>query len=278
MFIRKIYYGLPLPARSFVRRVFYLPHDTVQYIFKSKDEIRPPKGIIFVGSGDFVEKGKVFLEYFKELGHLKPEHHVLDVGCGIGRMAIPMTKFLNESGSYKGFDIVKKGINWCKKNISKRYPNFEFQHLDIFNPLYNTKGKLESTEFKFPYKDESFDFVFLTSVFTHMLPEDVEHYMSEISRVLKQGGHCFITYFVLDDISRDNIKTYKSEMAFPHYRGHYRLMDQKVNTANVAFNLKYLDALYKDNGLSLEGGVFPGWWSGRERLHDFQDIVVGVKL
>lgn len=43
----------------------------------------------------------------------------------------------------------------------------------------------------------SFDFVFLTSVFTHLLPEDMNNYFSEVVRVLTHARRCLITYFLL---------------------------------------------------------------------------------
>ena len=62
----------------------------------------------------------------------------------------------------------------------------------------NTRQRLTA----FPCADNSFDLVFLTSVFTHMFAGDVENYLSEISRVLKPGGKCLITWFLLDEVSR----------------------------------------------------------------------------
>ena len=53
------------------------------------------------------------LKQFIDLGGLKPEHRVLDIGSGIGRVAIPLTEYLNEKGSYEGFDVVELGVNWC---------------------------------------------------------------------------------------------------------------------------------------------------------------------
>jgi tRNA A58 N-methylase Trm61 len=54
---------------------------------------------------------------FVEHCHIQPHYAVLDVGSGIGRMARPLTRFLNGAGAYYGFDIVKPGIQWCKKSM-----------------------------------------------------------------------------------------------------------------------------------------------------------------
>src|SRR5438874_4060962 len=75
----------------------------------------PPASMIFVGSGDFRQIGRVFRDYFIELGDLQPGDRVLDIGCGIGRMAIPLTKYLSKNGEYWGIDIVKHGIDWCQE-------------------------------------------------------------------------------------------------------------------------------------------------------------------
>ena len=47
---------------------------------------------------------------------------VLDVGCGIGRMAIPLARYLNTDGKYEGFDIIPENIAWCQRAITPRYP------------------------------------------------------------------------------------------------------------------------------------------------------------
>ena len=93
-----------------------------------------------VGSGDFKAVGLQFRSYFTEFGGLRPDDRVLDVGCGIGRMAVPLTSFLSSKGRYEGFEIVREGVAWCQKNISARFPNFVFRHADIRNNAYNAKG------------------------------------------------------------------------------------------------------------------------------------------
>src|SRR5215469_3416700 len=170
--VRKLYY------HSSVRRLFFLPVDLLDKALGRRDPLIPPRWMVFVGGCNFNDQE--FLRYFAELGGLKPGDRVLDVGCGIGRMAVPLTKFLDERGSYEGFDIVPDGITWCQSQITPRFPRFRFTLADIYNGLYNPGGGYRAGDYVFPYPDASFDFVFLFSVFTHMLPADMENYLRQI--------------------------------------------------------------------------------------------------
>ncbi|PFK01104.1 SAM-dependent methyltransferase, partial [Bacillus cereus] len=49
----------------------------------------PPELDQYVG-GDFEKVGKEFLNHFIQIGALKSNEKVLDVGCGVGRMAVPL--------------------------------------------------------------------------------------------------------------------------------------------------------------------------------------------
>jgi SAM-dependent methyltransferase len=115
---------------------------------------------------------------------LEPHEKVLDVGCGCGRVAVSLIGYLNSSGQYEGFDIIKEFIDWLQANVTPKYPNFRFRHANIWNSSYNPNGKILASKYKFPYRNESFDIVYLASVFTHMLPQDLENYLSEISLCL----------------------------------------------------------------------------------------------
>ena len=120
---------------------------------------------------------------------------------GIGRVAIPLTQYLDKDVCYEGFDIVSSGIEWCQEKITWRYPNFHFELVDLHNSYYNPSGTASASDFRFPYEDGSFDFAFSTSVFTHMLPADVEHYLAEASRVLRLGGRLLATFLLLNEES-----------------------------------------------------------------------------
>src|SRR4029079_17934996 len=150
--------------------VKYFVIDAFEWVTRRHSLVPPRHLRAYVGAGEFFGIGYEFLEYFKVSG-LKPSDRVLDVGCGIGRMAIPLTTYLS-TGSYDGFDIVPHGIEWCQEKVTPLFPNFRFRHADIWNKMYNPTGTLKVSKFAFPYPNETFDFVFLTSVFTHMLIHD----------------------------------------------------------------------------------------------------------
>jgi SAM-dependent methyltransferase len=76
----------------------------------------------------------------------------------------------------------------ARENISGSHPNFDFGIVDIQNGVYNPKGSFKSSDLRFPYPDGSFDVMLPSSVFTHIVPQDVRNYLHEIVRVLKSGG------------------------------------------------------------------------------------------
>jgi len=260
--------------RYLVRRMYYLPLDAFERITGRRDKMTPPKGLIFIGSGDFKSVGEHYLNLFIEHCNLKQNHRVLDIGSGIGRIAVPLTKYLNKEGSYEGFDIVKRGVDWCRKHITKSFSNFRFTHIDLKNELYNLSTKKTAKDFRFPYNEKEFDLVILTSVFTHMLPEDVENYFREIARVLKPGGKCLVTFFILNEESKQYMNS-GSGFNFKFSNGFYSLIDKNVKEANIAFEEEYLLYLLSVNNFSVEKSLF-GFWSGRPKneAFDFQDTVI----
>jgi len=266
---------------------FYLAFKKLSYkIFDFYDELKrtknpliPPRSMIYIGDGDYEKTGKEFLGYFIELGHIMPNSKILDIGCGIGRMAVPITKYLTENGEYHGFDIVKMGINWANENITSRYPNFYFKHSNIFNQMYNPQGIVNSSNYTFEYSNDYFDFVFLTSVFTHMYAIDVERYIYEISRVMKSKARCLITMFILNDESKDNIKRSKSDQNLIYRIDNVSFTkDQEIPESAIGFDEDYIKLLFKKNGLMICDSIHYGSWCGRKNYLSYQDIIVAEKL
>lgn len=268
---------IPPSIKPAARRIFHLPADVLNSLLGRRNPLTPPKGKVFFGGGDFDRVGEEYFRYFIELGDLKPDERVLDVGCGIGRMAVPLTRYLSDRGSYEGFDVFPKGIGWCQENITPKYPNFRFRVADIKNKEYNPGGRFAASGYEFPYADSSFDFVLLTSVFTHLLPDEVENYLSEIKRVLAPGGRCLASFFLLNEDSLDSIRSGTSTIDFRHDFGGYRIKDRETPEAAIAYPEDYVRNLYAERDLAIVEPVHYGAWPGRRDFLSYQDIVVALR-
>jgi SAM-dependent methyltransferase len=228
----------------------------------------------YVGSGTDMENfrivGEAMLQWLVHLGGLRSSDKVLEVGCGIGRIAIPLTQYLQE-GSYDGFDIVRHGIEWCQQKITAKYPQFRFLWADLYNKTYNPAGKQRAAQYRFPYADRCFDFVFLTSVFTHMLPADLQHYLAEINRVLKRGGTCFFTAYLIDEEARRHMGTSKRQ--FTEVGGYWT-----INLHSHEDGLGYDQALFigwlTAHGFAVKTVEYGRWWEKESA----QDIIVTNKI
>jgi SAM-dependent methyltransferase len=206
---------------------------------------------------------------------LLPEHRVLDIGCGIGNLALGLSDYLR--GGYDGFDIHRPAVAWCQQAITPRHPTFRFHHADLASRAYNAKGQLAASAFTFPLPSQSFDFVFLGSVFTHLLPDAVEQYIREIGRLLAPGGVCVASYFLLNDQTRSGVDAGTSFMSFPirHPSGSCRLHDAAKPESAVALEEAFVTRAHERAGLCIRGVRRGGWWCGGR--HD-QDVLTAERL
>jgi ubiquinone/menaquinone biosynthesis C-methylase UbiE len=274
LFFRNLYYSLSPKNRFLVRKIVYFPSDFVNSFSSSKHKI-PKKGDIFIGSGDYVSQGNHQVELLKQYANLQPEFTVLDVGSGIGRTAYALQFYLNQQAKYDGFDVVEKGVKWCKENISKNYSNFNFKHVSLHNDLYVSSTE-KAEKFQFPYNDDNYNTVFLFSVFTHMQPKEVQNYLNEIHRVLKVNGKCLATFFYYSNSNEKLITENNGAFIFPYLKDGYRLMNEKVTSANIAFSEEMLMKMIENSGLNVVQ-IIDGTWknsSTTEKLQDFQDVFV----
>jgi SAM-dependent methyltransferase len=234
----------------------------------------PPAELTFCGDGDFRAIGAEFLGHFVRLAELRPHERVLDIGCGIGRMAVPLTQFLSEEGHYTGIDIVKDGIAWCNETIASVYPNFSFQHLDLQHPLYNPAGPRRAADIQFPFPDRSFDFICLISVLTHIDAATLVNYAKEVSRLLAPGGRCFATAFLVNKPARDALREGEGRLAFdPDLDEPELYADAAAPMAAVAFEENFLLEKFLRYGRKRLRPAVYGCWSGRPSAV-FQDICI----
>ena len=98
---------------------------------------------------------------------------LLDFGSGAGRV---LRQWKGIDGlSLHGCDYNADAIGWAQAN----FPFAEWKVNGLEPPL--------------PYGDESFDFIYVLSVFTHFSEELQPRWMGELARVMKPGGYLIFT-------------------------------------------------------------------------------------
>lgn len=276
--------ALPRQLRWFLRKVYLAPIDLGDRLLGSRDPSLPPKSTNFTGSAgpDFASRGDALVEALGDLAGMTPSSRVLDVGCGVGKLAVAMTHYLDKGGCYEGLDIVPDAIEWCQRQIVGPHGNVHFTLADVYNKEYNPKGRVRPTDYRFPYDDETFDVVALYSVFTHMLPDDVDRYIGEIARVLKKNGHIFATYFIINPESLQQMRSSGCAMQFKCNLGSHWIQNGRVPELAVAYDEHYIREVHAKHGLS-SPKIYEGSWCGRAGYwpggsgFGNQDVLVAIK-
>ncbi|MDZ4374263.1 MAG: class I SAM-dependent methyltransferase [Phenylobacterium sp.] len=127
--------------------------------------------------------------------------HVVDVGCGAGRLAKPLSAWLD--GTYLGVDLVPDLVAHAR-SISAR-PDWRFEVIDHIG---------------IPEADGRADMVCFFSVLTHLLHEQSFWYLEEARRVLKPGGRIVFSFLELREpahlrVFRDTVEHAKKRTEMP---------------------------------------------------------------
>ncbi len=129
----------------------------------------------------------------------------------------------------------------------------------------------------FPMKTEHSILSFLTSVFTHLLPKELEHYVSEIVRVLKKDGRCFITFFLINPESSYYLNAGQSTLGFYHRIENCYVVNKDIPNFAVAYPETDICNLLNKYGLEIINKPHYGLWCGRHEYTSYQDIVLTKK-
>ncbi len=228
-------------AFKVAKEIYYkLTPDSITY-----NGIRlPPKHLRYCGK-DFHDNGHFLKSSIREANRLMEEMNanqsctVLDIGCGVGRLAIGLKTELPNLKQYYGVDISKKSIAWCKKYLESSSLNYKFILLDMKNDLYNKDGKELTEGILLPFKEKEIDIIYLYSVFSHMKTNDIVKYLKEFKRILNLNGKIFFTAFVEEDVENEmeNPKNYIMEWSMPLHC--------------VRFNRRYLEGLLEQAGFKI---------------------------
>jgi 2-polyprenyl-3-methyl-5-hydroxy-6-metoxy-1,4-benzoquinol methylase len=171
-------------TRKLKKRVRLLVLNTVSRLKGAPDGLPlPPAQLMFLVQGttnvrefwtDGLGTAQAILDVLHGSGiDIGGSMRILDFGCGSGRVIRHLHGMTG--ARFNGSDYNPLLIEWCQRNL--RFGQFDVN--GVSPPLV--------------YEKEQFDLVYALSVFTHF-PEDLQSaWLSELSRVLKPGGHLLMT-------------------------------------------------------------------------------------
>jgi len=127
--------------------------------------------------------GKNTMRFEKIIEDKEPSKmNILEIGCGIGRILIPMRKFF---GNVTGIDISSEMVQLTQKYIA-----------NIPNCTILENNGIDLTLFP----DDTFDFCYSVIVFQHIPDKKiVENYIKEVSRILK--SNCLFRFQIRGTVS-----------------------------------------------------------------------------
>ncbi len=225
------------------------------YIRRGHEEWRelPPASLrMKIGVGNriirnheqFIESGKMIVTELSGRGFLAKNSSVLELGCGCGRNAIALSRFLGGAGSYAGQDVDREMIEWCQNNLQNE--RIKFYHADLYSKVYNPDGK-PVEEYTFPAGDGSVSLIISVSLYSHLLSKDFAHYIKESGRVLFTGGHLHMTLFLLDFV-RPRLG---DRWTFSHKLDDCYVDSLRYPEAAVAYELKTVEKFLGESSLSI---------------------------
>ena len=143
----------------------------------------PPPGNMMEGHADrehvFIKQGTLMAEaigrciYKYALCANLSDLRILDFGCGVGRVALPL--FFNFQKPDYCVDVDPTVIAYLQRVIPDAHP------------------ATSSFEPPLPFADNTFDVVYAVSVWTHLTLDSANRWLDEMRRILKPGGLALLT-------------------------------------------------------------------------------------
>ena len=167
----------------------------------------------------------------------------LDLGCGLGRHSILFGK--NHFNVF-AFDISEEAIDRTKEWAEEEKLDFDYQVGDMLS---------------LPFKDSSMDCILCRNVINHTDTNGVKKVISELYRVLRNNGECYLTLcsketwgFKQDWPKVDentNLKMVEGpEYKVPHFYADYKLIKELFKDFEI-INILHVGNFYEhDDGVN----------------------------
>jgi len=194
--------------------------------------------------GLWEELGTLQFEHLKQEG-LRPEHLLLDVGCGSLRGGVHFISYLNP-GHYFGIDINQSfldagyDIELAQAGLQGRMPR---------------ENLACTAEFQPPWAGVLFDFAIAQSVFTHLMLNRIRQCLTRIAPHMKPDGVFYATFFERpEDVAADKpihhqpggVTTYDVQDPY-----HYALEDLAFAIRGLPWRMRYIGSWDHPRGQKL---------------------------
>ena len=110
-----------------------------------------------------------------------------------------------------------------------------------------------------------------------MLAEDVKHYLCEVARVLKTGGRCLISFFLLNESSLTLMRANNSTINLNINLGSCWVADASDPEAVTGYEEDFVRAVYDRYNFEIKEPIHYGAWCGREKFLSYQDLILAFK-
>lgn len=202
---------------------------------------------VFANGIHYLTASRDFWIYCFEKNIVNLNSRIIDIGCGCGRFAhiLRDINFLGArfNGNYIGIDIDNELLEWCRNN-------FDQERFNFFHSTHDSKSYVNqdaaSGFVTLPSVDQTIDLVFSTSLFSHLLEEELRNYIFESARVLRPGGVMMMSVFCLDYPP----PTLGSRHTFQHRMGNAFVESLTQPEAAVAYKEDFLLSLCKEAGFA----------------------------
>lgn len=215
---------------------------------------KPDPALHDVGLDDGGQRGIKQVRLLEHFG-LEPSTDLLEIGCGLGRLAYELAGYI-QGGSYTGFDISAEAIDWLNAEYAPLLPGFRFDLLDVASARYRPDGGHTAATVRFPYEDDSFDLVCAFEVFMHVDRAGVANYLSEVSRVLRQGGSALLTFMAIWD--PNEVPTYAGRPFEPIGGGVHSRFPERPGVS-MAYQDHLIRTMIRDAGLRITEAIEGRW-------------------
>jgi SAM-dependent methyltransferase len=129
-----------------------------------------------VGAGDYDGIGRTELDLLRAEG-LRPEHTLLDLGCGNGRLAVHAIPYLRD-GAYIGVDISRRLLAQARERVARTAAEGRCR----------VSWQVAAGSCRLDQPSQAADMICAFSVFTHVEHEDAYRYLVEARRVVRPDG------------------------------------------------------------------------------------------